>query len=429
MRPDVPRRTPTGWLLCWIALLGGCGERERAETLTFWAMGREGEVVAEMMPEFERRHAGLRVRVQQIPWSAAHEKLLTAFVGDAMPDVFQAGNTWLPEFVALKAVLPLDERVSASHGLDWADYFPGILDTNVIGGRLYALPWYVDTRLLFYRADLLAAVGYADPPRTWTQWVDAMTRIKARARPEQYAILLPIREWQPPIILALQLGAELLRDGDRFGNFTSPAFQRAFAFYVELFRRDLAPHAAEAQLANLYHDFAEAYFAFYITGPWNLGEFSRRLPPALQGKWATAPMPAPDGRYPGLSLAGGASLAIARGSRRADAAWELIEYLNEPAQQIRFYQLSGDLPASQRAWQDPLLRDHPHARAFWQQLQAVRSTPKIPEWERVAQAVVRQAERAVRGEATLEGALAALNAEVDDLLEKRRWLLARAGER
>ena len=39
------------------------------------------EVVQRLMPEFERRHAGVRVRVQQIPWSAAHEKLLTAFVG------------------------------------------------------------------------------------------------------------------------------------------------------------------------------------------------------------------------------------------------------------------------------------------------------------------------------------------------------------
>ena len=100
-------------------------------------MGREGEVVQQLMPEFERRHPGIRVRVQQIPWSAAHEKLLTAFVGDAMPDVFQVGNTWIPELAALGALAPLDARLAASATARAADYFPGILDTNVIDGATY----------------------------------------------------------------------------------------------------------------------------------------------------------------------------------------------------------------------------------------------------------------------------------------------------
>ncbi len=40
------------------ALLGSCrGERD-ADTVRFWAFGREGEVVRELVPEFERRHPG-----------------------------------------------------------------------------------------------------------------------------------------------------------------------------------------------------------------------------------------------------------------------------------------------------------------------------------------------------------------------------------
>ena len=59
--------------------LAGCAQ-DRDDRLTFWALGREGEIVAQMIPEFERR-TGIAVRVQQIPWTAAHEKLLTAYVG------------------------------------------------------------------------------------------------------------------------------------------------------------------------------------------------------------------------------------------------------------------------------------------------------------------------------------------------------------
>ncbi len=412
-----------GAVLLLLPLLGCRSRSGAATTIEFWAMGREGEVVQKLVPEFERRTPGVRVRVQQIPWSAAHEKLLTAYVGGAMPDVFQAGNTWIPELVALAAVDRLDERIARSASVRRDDYFGGILDTNVLDGATYGVPWYVDTRLLFYRADLLRQVGYAQPPATWAAWLEAMTRLKQRPGPPHYAILLPFSEWQVPVILALELDAALLRDGDRYGNFRSPAFRRAFAFYLDLFRRGLAPQGGQAQVANLYQDFARGYFSFLISGPWNVGELQERLPATLADDWATAPMPAPDAQHEGVSVAGGASLAIYRASPHREAAWKWIEYLSEPARQVEFYRLTGDLPARRAAWADPALADNRHARAFWEQLHHVRATPKIPEWERIASEISRYAEAAIRGNLSADDALAGLDHDVDQVLAKRRWMM------
>ncbi|MFO1424630.1 MAG: sugar ABC transporter substrate-binding protein [Candidatus Competibacteraceae bacterium] len=402
----------------------------------FWAMGQEGEQVKALLPEFERRHPGLRVRVQQIPWSAAHEKLLTAYAGDAMPDLFQLGNTWIPEFVALRAIEPLDSRLQAWPTDALADYFPGILATNRLDGRTYALPWYVDTRLFFYRTDLLAAAGFAELPTTWEEWVRTMIQLKARAGSEHYAILLPINEWQLPVILALQRGATLLRDQDRYGNFQEPRFREAFLFYLGLFEQGLAPPVGNTQMANLYQEFANGAFAVYVSGPWNIGEFGRRLPAATQPHWDTAPLPGfadssplPLGeglgvRAVGVSLAGGASLALSRTSPRREAAWKLLEFLAEPEQQARFYRLTGDLPARQSAWADPALAGNRYAEAFRRQLRQVRATPAIPEWERIANKLAYHAERAVRRQVSADEALAALDRDVDQILEKRRWLLS-----
>jgi multiple sugar transport system substrate-binding protein len=306
------------------------------------------------------------------------------------------------------------------------DYFPGILDTNVIDGSTYGVPWYVDTRLIFYRTDVLAQVGYPRPPTTWNSWLEAMARIREHVGHRNFAVLLPMTEWQMPVILALQRGASLLRDGDQYGNFRSPQFREAFAFYLDLFQRGLAPPTGEAQVANLYQDFASGYFSIYVSGPWNIGEFSRRLPPSVADKWSTAPMPSPDGDPPGVSTAGGASLAIFRSSGHKDAAWKLIEYLSEPAQQGEFYLLTGDLPSRKTAWTSRALVGNRYAQAFWVQLQHVRATPKIPEWERIASKVSQYAEAAIRGRMTVDEALTALDGDVDSLLEKRRWLLRRA---
>jgi hypothetical protein len=82
-----------------VLALASCGapSSDSAVTLSFWAFGREGAVVAELTRDFERLHPGIRVDVQQIPWRAAHEKLLTGYVGETLPDVAQLGNTWVPE--------------------------------------------------------------------------------------------------------------------------------------------------------------------------------------------------------------------------------------------------------------------------------------------------------------------------------------------
>lgn len=402
--------------VCALATLAACTGDAEESTLRFWAFGREGEVVAELVRGFEREHPGVRVRVQQIPWSAAHEKVLTAIVGRATPDLAQMGNTWIPEMAALGALAPVKAPIA-----DTA-YFPGILATNIIDDTLFGLPWYVDTRVLFYRKDLLARAGFDSMPTTWDGWRQAMLGVQRHAAPGQYAIFLPTNEWPPQAILGLQQGSPLI-DEQGFGVFQGPEFARAFDFLLSLYRDGLAAPVSNNTIANLYQEFARGTFAMYITGPWNLGEFRRRLPADLQDDWATAPLPGPAG--PGVSLAGGASLVVFRASKHAEIAHQLVEYLTRPEQQIQFYRLTGDLPARLEAWNDPVLAADSEAVAFRTQLTRVVPTPMVPEWEQATTKIMDFTESAARGRQTPAAALASLDAAVDRLLERRRYLLER----
>jgi multiple sugar transport system substrate-binding protein len=391
--------------------------------LRFWAMGREGEVVAQLLPEFERAHPGIRVKVQQLPWTAAHEKLLTAFAGDVTPDICQLGNTWIPELVALDALEPLDRYAASSPIVDATDYFAGIWETNRIGGQLYGVPWYVDTRLVFYRRDLLSDAGFSAPPRSWHQWTEMLAAIERQSRPDRHAILLPLNEFEPLLALALQQDEPLLRDGGRWGNFRSAGFRRALAFYLEMFQRGWAPAVANAAISNVWNEFGRGRFVFYVSGPWNIGELQRRLPADQQHAWTTAPLPGPDG--PGASIAGGSSLVVFRASRHPAEAWRLIEFLSQPTVQRRFHALTGDLPPRRTTWQDPQLTGDAHARAFRDQLERTKPAPKVPEWERIAAEMRLVAERAVRMGLSVDEAARELDARTDRILEKRRWLLTR----
>jgi len=408
-------------VLALTAFAVGCAaSRPGPVTLRMWAMGREGEVVGELVRDFERIHPDIHVVVQQIPWTAAHEKLLTAVVGGSLPDVGQLGNSWISEFGTLQSLVPLDPWL-AQGGLARDDYFGGIWDTNVLDGVTFGVPWYVDTRLLFYRKDMLERAGYKAMPTDWKGWKECLRALKAHGSP--FGIFLPTNEWMTPVVLGLQSGSSLLADGGTRGAFEEAAYRRAFDYYLGMFREQLAPAIGFNEIANKYQELARGTFAMMVTGPWELGEFTRRLPDSLQSQWSTAVMPGPDG--PGVSFAGGSSLVLFHGTKHPAEAWELVKFLSEPQNQVRFWRLTGDLPARKESWADTALTADPRTRAFGDQLARTEPCPMVPEWEEIATRVYEQADRAIRGATSADSALATLDRLVDKMLEKRRWLAAR----
>ena len=397
-------------------------------TIKFWAMGTEAEYVTKLVPEFEKENPRIKIDVQQIPWNAAQEKLVTAFASDNTPDICQLGNTWIPQFSSLHAIIALDDFVAKSKTIKKENYFAGIWDTNVMDSIVYGIPWYIDTRVMFYRKDVFDEVGYKNPPRSWSELLDLCEKIKALyPNEDKYAIYLPTNEWAPFIIFALQNHALLLKDNNSLGNFSSKEFKEAFEFADKFHKENLAPLGI-SQVTNVYQAFAEKYFSIYISGPWNINEFKKWMTGDLADKWSTAPMPSKYGdHYPGISLAGGSSLVIFKNSGHKDEAWKFIEFLSQISTQLEFYHLLYNLPAVKEAWKDSSLADDKYIKAFYEQFENVVATPKVPEWEQIAFDKVQQyAEIVVRGAMPVDEALTNLDKDVNQILEKRRWLLSKA---
>jgi multiple sugar transport system substrate-binding protein len=115
-----------------------------------------------------------------------------------------------------------------------------------------------------------------------------------------------------------------------------------------------------------------------------------------------------------------------RSPRPHPLAWPLVEYLSEPAVQARFHRLTGDLPPRRGSWADPTLAGDPRTQAFRDQLERVVPAPKVPEWEQIAAEMQGAVERIVRGQVDVDRGVGGLDRRVDAMLEKRRWMLARA---
>ena len=415
---QVTRRQITSALaaLPLLPMIGSCGA-QNGDGLTIWAMGNEAASLPALLKSLDLPAGAQNVTVQQLPWTAAHEKLLTGFAGNALPTIGQVGNSWIAEMAAIGAIEPVP--ASAHALLD--DQFAAVVDTNRIAGQTWAVPWYVDTRLQFYRKDMFARAGYEAPPLDWAGWKAALNRVKAAAGDGNYAVLLPVNEFEQLLTIALSAGARLLRDRNARGAFSDPAFKAALAFYKSLFDEKLAPVVSATQISNIWNEFARGFFSIFTSGPWTIGDMKRRLPAALQDKWGTAPNPGPNGV--GSAAPGGSSLVVFAGTKSPDAAWDLVARLLAPSAQLKFHQLTGDLPARRAVWREAGLVSDPVVAPFATQLEHATALPKVPEWERIVTEMQIVAERMVRGQYGIDEAAAEIDRRADRLLEKRRWML------
>ncbi len=424
MPMQLTRRHMTGALaaLPLASLLTGCGARGDA-ALTVWAMGNEAASLPELLKTIDWPAGAPPITIQPLPWTAAHEKLLTGFAGGSLPTVGQVGNSWIAELAAIGAIAPVPDRALGL--LD--DQFGAVVETNRIAGLAWAVPWYVDTRLQYYRKDLFARAGYDAPPADWAGWKTALHKVKRQAGTGNYALLYPLNEYVQLTTLALSAGARMLRDDGARGAFSDPAFKAALAFYKSLFDEGLAPLASSAQISNVWNEFAKGYFSLFLSGPWTIGDMKSRLAPAVQGNWATAPNPGPTGI--GSAAPGGSSLVVFAGNDQGDAAWDLVSRLMAPAAQLKFQQLTGDLPARRSVWAQAGLADDPIVVPFATQLDRATPLPKVPEWERIVTEMQVVAERMVRGQYSVDEAAKEIDVRADRLLEKRRWMLEKGRAR
>lgn len=394
------------------ALASACAPRMDVNPLRFWAISYEGDYSPLLMPSFTAR-TGIAVDVQSVPGTAAHEKMLAAFAGGGLPDVFMLPAGWVGEFAMIGAIAPLP-----SHDLV-DDVVPAALELSRVHGRDFAVPWSASPQAQYFRRDILRSVGLDTPPLTWESWRQMGRTIK-RCRPDEF-VFLALLNWPDTLMSMLfQSSVPLLRENDTRGNFSTPETEAGLAFYMSLYAESLAPRALSTEVQDPFAAFAQGRFAIWPSWPSLLLDLHRRRAELAPDLWSVARLPGPHG--PGPASMVSANLCVSTQTTRSGEAWSLVRHLTSTENEVRFQKLIGNLPARASAWSAPQMR-RPVLQPFAEQMRYPARAPKIVEWERIQIEVQLVAERVVRGLLTVKQGVAAIDARIDQVLAKRRSLI------
>ena len=376
-------------------------------TITVWAMGAEGASLPGLTKEFEAANPGVKVQVTAIPWDAAHDKFTTAITANKTPDVAMVGTTWMGEFAGMKALDPTPAEV------DKSAFFEGAQKTTEVDGTSFGVPWYVETRLVYYRTDLAKKAGITTPPTDWAG-LKSMAKAMQDKAGAKYGIGLQAGgtgSWQSIMPFAWSAGADLTKDGGKAYNFDSPEVLKAAEYYQSFFTDGISDKAAPAT-PTTEPDFASGKVPMFISGPWMMSAVEKAGGAGFKDKYDVMQIPADK---TSSSFVGGSNLVVFKNTQNRDSAWKLVNWLSDPKTQVKWYGMSTDLPSVKSAWQDPALTADSKLAVFGKQLETAQAPPSFPTWEQVVTSFDSEMEKVTKTGADPAAALKTVQKQAESI--------------
>ncbi|MBI4390346.1 MAG: ABC transporter substrate-binding protein [candidate division NC10 bacterium] len=368
---------------------------------------RDQQVENRLLKEFEAA-TGIRVQQRIMPASTdlQHQQYVTWLAGrDRSVDVYLIDLIWVAEFAAAGWILPLESRLPAEarDGI-----LPAPLASAHYRGKLYAIPRFTESGLLYYRKDLVPTA-----PATWEE-LRGLARAK-RGR-EVAGYVFQGKQYEGLVVNFLELlwsaGGEVLAPDGRV-LLNGPAGAAALTYLVELVGSGAAPRGVITYMEReSLQEFLEGRALFHRNWSyaWSL---VHREGSKVRGKVGVAPLPSWDGRRPGVAALGGWHLALSAYSERRDAGWRLIRFLTDTRAQKAKAIGEGRLPTLASLYADPdVLEANPHFAALQQGLAHARHRPITPFYPRLSAVLQTHLSRALVGSSSPQEALDAAAREI-----------------
>jgi multiple sugar transport system substrate-binding protein len=245
--------------------------------------------------------------------------------------------------------------------LDAGAFFEGPWNTVVVDGTPYGVPWYTETRVLYYRKDLADKAG-VQAPTTWDELKPFAKAMQDTGGAKHGIYMQPADPgtWQTLAPFVWQAGGNMVNDPANPTEYTFDTEQwRQALEFQKAFYDDKLSQATPLQPGEIESKFAKGELGSFFSGPWHVGLVKDQGVKDEQLGLAVMPKD-----QTGTSFVGGGNLAVFKDAKNRDGAWKFVQWLSRPEVQQRWYDTTKDLPATRAAWEGGSLASDPNLEVF-----------------------------------------------------------------
>jgi multiple sugar transport system substrate-binding protein len=353
------------------------------------------QTIAEIVSAYNDSQSKIHVTYKELPPPSSstevHQTLVQQLArrnGD--PDVFTQDIIWIAEFAAAKWALPIDEYFKDSA----KDYFSGMVQACTWQGKLTALPWFVDSGMLYYRKDL----GF-NAPTSWQELI-ASAKQATSSGGVKFGFLWQAKQAEVLIcdlvsFIGSNGGAILQADGKTVSIADEPAVEAVQLMRDLISKEQITPADVlswDEEPSRRPFTAGEAAFLRNWSYVWKIAQSDTES--KVVDKVAVVPLPHFPNKKSAAAL-GGYQYGINASSKKREAAVEFVGWMSSPETQLRFATQLGLCPTRAGVFDRPEIAKE---QAFMQPLKDVflgaiprPVTPKYPQVTLVLQSEVSRA--------------------------------------
>ncbi len=326
-----------------------------------------------MLQEFESQ-SGVRVQLHKHTWGSAWAELVHYSIYKTAPDISEVGSTWIGDLIGMNCLRPFTQAEALSLGGSQA-FYPSAWNSGIgADGQLWSIPWQIDSRLLYYRKDLLEKAGL-DPASAFLTHEALVSTLQSLT---QAGIEIPFAIPTHKTRMSLHnvaswvwgAGGQFVSDNGKRALFNTPEALLGFCQYFEL-GHYLSPHASELDDTESDALYSTGRSAVTLSGPWLLTNPGID-PQVIASSGVTFP--------PGIPFIGGSSLVVWQSTPYAREALALIRFLTSQHVQSSYLSTVGMLPARVEALTSLSNPSNPAASFISKGFKVGRAFPLFPLW-------------------------------------------------
>lgn len=364
----------------------------------FWAEPGQKSVLDSVIDEFRRENPDIHVEVSELSWADGKTKLMINFNAETAPDVLELGSDWIAQFSSSGVLHDMSNDSSLKSAFQSAPEYS--LTCGMWEGKYFALPWFVDTRVIFINHDLAVTAIDSDyqainPFGSW----EGMYRVGKAIHDDGKGKGIGVNGSDMHRLYKKIMPQMWSNGGDILDANGKPTFARkenieALTFYV----RQLDVGMLETQ-KNLDDAFKRGKLGILYSGAWLVRGLAKS-----EFRWYTVPFPGNNG-HEGTSFAGGEYLAINNGSKLKPKAIKFVEFLTRPDNELRLAKAFNIFPADKSLQQDSFYLKRSQGDIFTKQLKLAKMTPVHPKWLEIEAILEDEVAQALYKKKTSEEAL------------------------
>jgi multiple sugar transport system substrate-binding protein len=285
--------------------------------------------------DFTAKNPTVTVEPEIVPFDDHFTKLQREFAGGNAADVFHLNAAWASAFAYGKQLLPVDDRLARA-GLKRDDFIKESLDIyEHLDGKLYVVPFYMDSMGFAYNQDLLARAKVPTPKDLqaqgkwdWNALRDMAKELTSGDGPDKVHGFLAQNDGQTGYFNFIFASGGELWNADRTRTaLDQPPAMEALRFMADLILKDkTSPDPQALQTQAKLPRFYSQKLAMFLAGSFNVINLRSNI---KDFAWDVTLMP--KGKQQ-VGFIHALSHGIYAKSPNADAAWDLVAFMTSPDQ-------------------------------------------------------------------------------------------------